>query len=580
MKDDNVADGLRAQGNLDQALQTLDRSIQLKPDDANTYLKRGLVLMALGRPQVAVKSYERAIQLQPDFAQAYYNLGKALQQLKQMELAAASFTMAIRLKPDYAEAYTDRGHAEMDIGQLGHAVKSYEQAIRLKPDYAEIYLWRARALLELGQLQGAVASCDQAIDIKPDYAEAYLYRARALVELGQLQELVSICDQTIQLKPNFAEAYIARGDAYRGLGQLQPARQSLEQALQLKPDHAAAHYSLGTLKDYQPGDVQIGQMEALHTDAETRESDQVLLGFALAKAYEDLADYDKSFQYLKAGNRARKKQLNYHINDDRKMIGSIRRIFTSASLPSALTTDGNPSIQPIFIVGMLRSGTSLVEQILASHSKVHGAGELSALFRLVHPLLLKRGDEEAMQPLSRSEIEKVRAGYLSSLQGLKVPEKIITDKMPLNFRWIGFILSAFPNAKIIHLKRDPRATCWSNYKHYFPVEANGFAYDLEDLAEFHKLYTDLMVFWRERFPNTIYDLCYEDLTENQQAETRKLLAFCDLDWQPQCLDFHNTKRPVLTVSASQVRKKMYQGSSEAWRKYAVHLEPLIAGLGY
>ena len=321
-------------------------------------------------------------------------------------------------------------------------------------------------------------------------------------------------------------------------------------------------------------------MEALYTHADTSELDQVQLSFALAKAYEDLADYDKSFQYLKAGNCVRKKQLNYHIDDERKLISKIRWIFTSASLPCAFAGAGKPSIQPIFIVGMMRSGTSLVEQILASHSQVHGAGELRTVYNLVRPLLKKRGDEKAKQPLSRREIKALRDAYLSALHALKVPEKIITDKMPLNFRWIGFILCAFPEAKIIQLNRDPRATCWSNYKHYFFDKGNGYTYDLQDLAEFHKLYIDLMAFWRERFPNTIYELGYEDLTENQQAETRKLLAFCDLDWQPQCLDFHNTKRPVRTMSATQVRQKMYQGSSEAWRKYAAHLQPLIKGLGY
>ena len=541
-----LAAALQAQGKSDQALQAYDRSIQLKPDDAKTYDNRGLTLKALGRLQEAVQSYEKAIQLQPDFAQAYYNLGIALQQLEQLELAAASFTMAIRLKPDFAEAYINRGNAEINLGELEHAVKSYEQAIRLKPDCAEVYLCRANALRELGQLQEALSSCDQAI----------------------------------QLKADFAEAYQARGDAHRALGQLQAAIQSYEQAIHLKPDLALTYYSLSTLKDYQLDDVQIGLMEALYTHADTSELDQVQLSFALAKAYEDLADYDKSFQYLKAGNCVRKKQLNYHIDDERKLISKIRRIFTSASLPSALAGAGKPSIQPIFIVGMMRSGTSLVEQILASHSQVHGAGELRTVTALVRPLLKKRGDEKAKQPLSRREIKALRDGYLSALHALKVPEKIITDKMPLNFRWIGFILCAFPEAKIIQLNRDPRATCWSNYKHYFFDKGNGYTYDLQDLAEFHKLYIDLMAFWRERFPNTIYELGYEDLTENQQAETRKLLAFCDLDWQPQCLDFHNTKRPVRTMSATQVRQKMYQGSSEAWRKYAAHLQPLIKGLGY
>jgi len=537
---------LHAQGKLDEALQIFDRSIQLKPDDANIYFNRGLTLKALGQLQESMQSFEKAIQLKPDFAPAYYSLGKALQESEQVELAAASFTMAIRINPDFAEAYYNRGNAEINLGQLEHAVKSYEQAIRLKPDYAEVYLYRASAFFELGQLQASLSSCDQAIKLKAD----------------------------------FAEAYYARGNALRGLGQQQPAIQNYEQAIHLKPSLAEAHYHLGSLKDYQPGDAQIGVMEALYTHADTSESDQMRLSFALAKAYEDLADYDKSFQYLQAGNSVRKKQLNYHIDEDRRLISKIRRVFVSASLPSALANPGKPAIQPIFIVGMLRSGTSLVEQILASHSLVHGAGELSSLPGLVRPLIAKRGDEKAKQQLSSHEIEGVRNGYLSALQALKVPEKIITDKMPLNFRWIGFILCAFPEAKIIHLSRDPRATCWSNYKHYFAEKGTGFANDLIDLAEFHKLYIDLMAFWRERFPNKIYELGYEDLTENQQAETRNLLAFCDLDWQTQCLDFHNTKRSVTTMSANQVRKKMYQGSSEAWRKYAAHLQPLIKGLGY
>jgi len=197
-------------------------------------------------------------------------------------------------------------------------------------------------------------------------------------------------------------------------------------------------------------------------------------------------------------------------------------------------------------------------------------------------ILSKLPDQSVSQDKRKwfqNEINRVHDGYLEKLTALKVPEKTITDKMPLNFRWIGFILSAFPEAKIIHLNRDPRATCWSIYKHYFK-KGNGYADDLGDLVEFYKLYIDLMSFWRERFPNAIYDLCYEDLTENQEQETRKLLTYCDLHWEMQCLDFHQTKRTVQTMSAAQIRKKMYQGSSEAWRKYAVHLQPLINGLGY
>jgi hypothetical protein len=165
------------------------------------------------------------------------------------------------------------------------------------------------------------------------------------------------------------------------------------------------------------------------------------------------------------------------------------------------------------------------------------------------------------------------------LEALEVDERIITDKMPLNFRWIGIILSAFPGAKIIHLKRDPMATCWSIYKRYFFVRGNGYAYDLGDLGEYYRLYADLMAFWHEKYPNVIYDVCYERLTENQEEETRRLLEFCNLEWQEECLNFHKTKRLVKTISATQVRREMYRGSSEAWRKFERHLQPLRKALG-
>ena len=161
---------------------------------------------------------------------------------------------------------------------------------------------------------------------------------------------------------------------------------------------------------------------------------------------------------------------------------------------------------------------------------------------------------------------------------LEVPEKIITDKSPLNFEYIGFIFSAFPEAKIVHLRRDPRAVCWSIYKHYFSDRGNGWAYNLDDLVSFYDLYSDLMVFWHELFPNKIYDICYEDLTNNQFEETQKLLDYCDLEWDENCLNFHKNKRAVETASATQVRKKIYQGSSDAWKKYKQYLSPLIKGL--
>ena len=571
-------------GQLQQAVQNFEQAIQLKPNYAEAYSNHGDALQKLGQLQQAVNSFDKAIQLKPDYAAVYNNRGNALQKLGQLQQAVKSFDKAIQLQPDLAEAYSNRGVALVELGQLQEAVRSIEQAIQRQPDYAEAYSNHGNALQKLGQLEQAVSSFEKAIELQPDYAEVYSNRGSALVELeqGRVEEAVKSCDQAIQLQPDFAEAHRNRGIALLDLGQLEQAVESFERAIQFKPDYAEAYHNLSFLKEYQANDAQIVAMQSLLTDSATSELDRKFLGFSLAKVYEGLGEYDKSFNYLEQGNRLRKYELNYNIDDDRRWVSKIRGMFTAASPAFEIAADANASIQPIFIVGMPRSGTSLVEQILASHSKVHGAGELKTMGKLVMPILSNPSAATVSQDndqLSHNEIKRVHDGYLQALNALQVPEKNIADKMPLNFQLIGFILCAFPEAKIIHLNRDPRATCWSIFKHYFAA-GYGFAYDLEDLVAFYKLYLELMSFWRERFPNNIYDLCYEDLTENQEAETRKLLGFCDLKWEQQCLAFHQTKRVVKTASAAQVRKKMYQGSSEAWRKYELHLQPLIKGLGY
>tara|TARA_Y100000385_G_C12855489_1_gene534964 strand:- start:127 stop:813 length:687 start_codon:yes stop_codon:yes gene_type:complete len=226
---------------------------------------------------------------------------------------------------------------------------------------------------------------------------------------------------------------------------------------------------------------------------------------------------------------------------------------------------------------MPRSGTSLVEQIISSHNSVHGAGELLNFRNIITPILDNHLSKKNSS-IPNEDMLKIRNEYLDSLGSLKAKEKIITDKMPMNFRLLGFILSAIPEAKIIHLTRDPMATCWSNFNHYFTA-GNGFSFDQEDLAKFYLLYQELMNFWHKLFPNKIYDLNYENLTINQEKETKKLIKYCDLEWDENCLDFHKNQRGVLTASSAQVRKKMYQGSSEAWKKYEKNLQPLIKGLG-
>jgi hypothetical protein len=224
--------------------------------------------------------------------------------------------------------------------------------------------------------------------------------------------------------------------------------------------------------------------------------------------------------------------------------------------------------RPIFIVGMPRSGTTLVEQILASHSQVHGGGELRLLFDAIEAAGWQSGPPEP------DRLRSVRESYLSGLAGLDSAGPYVTDKMPGNFWWVGFILSALPEARVINVRRDARATCWSIFKSFFPGEVR-YAYDLRETAAHYRIYADLMKFWHERFPGKIHDIVYEDLIDNQEAETRRLLDYAGLGWEKDCLDFHRTQRAVLTASAAQVRRRLYRGTSQEWRRYEQQLQPLI-----
>jgi len=245
------------------------------------------------------------------------------------------------------------------------------------------------------------------------------------------------------------------------------------------------------------------------------------------------------------------------------------------SIPQQLSPETDNASTPLFILGMPRSGTTLVERILSNHSKVYGVGEVAILDHGINSINWNEYGVDSGQ------LQNLRDHYLSWMESLNVSERYITDKATINFRWIGFILQAMPEARIVHIKRDARATCWSAYKHFFGGDALGFSCDLDDVSEYYKLYVNLMGFWEQRFPGRIHHINYETLTEAQEDETRKLLDYCGLDWEEQCMDFHLSGRAVATASNEQVRKKMYQGSSNVWRKFEKQLEPMISKLeGY
>jgi tetratricopeptide (TPR) repeat protein len=554
-------------GRKPEAVGANQEAVALSPQDAEARNNLGVTLQELGRLDEAEASYTQAIVLKPDYADAHYNLGITLQELRRLDAAEASYTQAITLKPDYAEAHYNLGVTLQELGRLGEAEASYRQVISLKPDYAEAHSNLGTALQELGRLDETEASYTQAIALKPDYAEAHNNLGNTLQELGRLDEAEASYTQSIALKPDNAKAHSNLANTLQKLGRLDEAEASYTKAIALKPDYAEAHRHLTSMKKFDAQDEQYSKMLELYLDKNISEEQRCHINFGLAKACEDLGDFEKAFQHYREGNVLRKKLLNYDINQDVELFKQIKSNY-SRILKNSLELDklSNNSM-PIFIVGMPRSGTTLVEQIISSHSQVTGAGELT--FASQFGAAIVNGFTEA----NTDSLLNFRERYLMKLQNVSNGNLIVTDKMPQNFRYLGLLAAAFPEAKIVHVKRNPTAVCWGNYKQYFTSKSIGYCYGLDDVVAYYALYQNLLEFWEMKLPNRIYNLDYELLTINQDDETKKLIQHLDLDWESKCLSPQNNRRGVATGSKLQIRKKVYQGSSEQWKKY----EPFLNG---
>jgi len=508
-----------------------------------------------------------------EFPQAKIQSAIALFSSGQIQEALVDIETLIKDYPYQPLPFNISGAFYKEIGKLDEAVKRFEKALSIKPDYAQAHNNLGVTLKDLGQLDSSIKSLKKALAIEPDYAQAHNNLGVTLQELSQLDAAVKSYEKALAIKPDYPQAHNNLGIVHQERGQIDDAVKQYEKAVAIKLDYAEAYHNLSTLKKYTANDPQITQMQSLLSTNNLSQSDRIHLCFALAKVNENLGNQDEYFKFLHEGNRLRKQELNYSLDSSKNLCSTVKKMFSS---PSSLSYKAS-TIRPIFIVGMPRSGTTLVEQIISSHHAVHGAGELTTLANLIE-LILKDDLAHNKNGLTKKSFLSIRQQYLDSLSGFNVTENVITDKMSLNFQYIGFILLAFPEAKIVHLKRDARATCWSNYQCFFTNKENGYSYNLDDLAGFYGLYVELMDFWHQLFPGKIYDICYEDLTTNQEEETRKLLEYCELDWDESCLNFHTNKRAVKTESLLQVREKMYQGSSEAWKKHEAYLEPLIKAL--
>jgi len=492
------------------------------------------VLKKMGKINESLVVGQKSVQLDPQDAGAHNNLSILLQQAQgRLKEAEESCRQAIKLKPDLADAHYNLGNTLKKQGRLDEAEASYTQAITLKPDYSEAHYNLGNTLKELGRLEEAETNYRKAIALKPDYAEGHNNLGVTLQEQGRLDE----------------------------------AETNYRKAIALKPDFAEAHRHLTLLKKFDAQDKQYSKMQELYLDKNISEEQRCHINFGLAKACEDLGDLEKAFQHYREGNVLRKKLLNYNINQDIELFRQIKSTYPQIEQNSLTPDKLSKNLMPIFIIGLPRSGTTIVEQIISSHSKVTGAGELN--FAAQFGSSIARGLSDS----NTDSLINFRERYLFKLQSVSNGNLIVTDKMPQNFRYIGLLAAAFPEAKIVHVKRNPAAVCWANYKQYFEVKSTGYCNTIDDVISYHKLYESLMVFWTNTLSKRIYNLDYEQLTVNQESETRQLIDYLDLDWDEKCLSPQNNKRNVATASNVQIRKKVYRDSSEQWKKY----QPFLNG---
>ncbi len=559
-------------GRHEEALASYDQALAIRPDCVEALWNRGGALKALGDEEKCLATYNEAIRQAPENAEAFANLGHALCHFGRHEAAVSAYSKALKLRPGHAVTHYNRGLAYKALGRADEAIAAFENALALKSDLAEALDSLGCALVDAGRPEEALEKLQRAVALKPDFAGAHSNLGNVLKTLGRHQDAIAAYEEALKHAPALAEAYNNIGAVYTDLGWKGDAAVNFERALAVKPECAKAHLYLSSVRRYSAGDPQIEQMQSLLESGRLSAVDQSGVHFALGKAMDDLGRYADAFDHFIEGNRLRKTVTGYSIDSDIALFGRIKDSHLSSPAPDLRKAVAKAEPAPLFIVGMPRSGTSLVEQILASHSAVHGAGELGTLSRELKSAGGVRPD------MSACSFGRIRENYLERLAAFAPDAAYVTDKMPVNFCWIGVIRRALPEAKIIWVERDARAVCWSIFRRSFATKGNGYADDLNDLTAFYALYKDLMAFWMREFPGEIYHLNYERLTEHQEEETRKLLEYAGLEWEESCLEFHKTRRSVATASALQVKTQMYKGSSEEWRNYEPFLKPMIEAL--
>jgi tetratricopeptide (TPR) repeat protein len=565
---------------LEDAIPRYERALAIKPELPEAHNNLGYTLQLLGRHEEAAAHYERALAVNPGYAEARNNLGNALQMLGRSEEAITHFERAIAIRPSYAEAYNNLGNVLGTLRCHHEAIAYHEKALAIRPAYVDAHYSLGNAFGALGRHEEAAAHYRNALAVDPNNADIHNTFGNLLFILGHVQEALAHCEKAIAINPEHVGAHNNLGLALRALGRLDEASRAFEKTIALAPRKAGGYLSLATSRRLDAADPHFAAMMELARDMASLDvEDQIGLHFALGKLFADLGDSQQSFAHLLQGNSLKRQQIVFDEAKILERFDRIRAIFT-AELMRGARGHGDPSSLPVFIIGMPRSGTTLVEQILASHPQVFGAGELREFGSLASSMCGATGGEfpETVPTLTDGQLRELGANYVQAIRRMAPAAQRITDKMPANFAYAGLIHLALPNARIIHTRRDPFDTALSCFSILFAF-GQDHTYDLAELGRYYRAYQRLIEHWGEVLPNgAMLEVQYEEVVDDLEAQARRIVAHCGLEWDDACLAFYKTERPVRTASVTQVRQPIYRSSVGRSRTYEDLLQPFVQAL--
>lgn len=594
-------DQLLKQKKYKKVLTLCRRHLANMPNDTQILNLAGTAAYHDGKLPVAIDFFRQAIRTAPENYLPHFNLANTLNRAGNTHDAIAAYGNALRLSPNNQNILTSLGKLYDSIGDKPAAKRTYERLLNINPDSQEALQYLEPfyknflkdnpthiathknlgiVLMQNNKPDEALNHFLRANELSPDDFDITVNLARLYFILGKLKDSEHMYRIAVRLSPDLAPLHQSLGTVQISLGKTDEAVASFRNAVRIDPQYTVAHEQLAYIIRHVDHDEDIRTMEKIlkHSTLNTLQKSQ--LNFGLGKAYEDLKEYDKAFNHYAAANNLKRSLIKYNLADDRRFFENIIMHLFDKRLFEKFDNCGEPDNKPIFIIGMPRSGTTLVEQILSSHPDIHGAGEIGLLSDTINTyfnLQLKRPFPKGIEKLNCKIFAELGTQYSKILSQYDQNARYIINKMPHNFLYVGMIHLILPRAKIIHCIRDPLDTCFSCYAMSFR-QGHDYSYQLDELGEYYGLYRKLMQHWQKQQRIDVVNVSYEALVNDLEAQTRRLLDACGLTWNDACLHFHKSDRPVRTASAGQVRNEIHDQSIQRWKHFERYLTPLIDSL--